>query len=128
MEGHSEKPLKLTREDKKFLLQLSVSNRDCLQTIAATELTAGLTSSLVCISIASIIISFSTILSDGVIKEAVMLTGFFLLLLGLYVTIKTCNDCQEPLRGAVKLNKQYEKQLHELYPIEKYPEVEEYHF
>lgn len=67
-------------------------------------------------------------MTDVVIKDIAILFSLSLLSGGFIISIKAIFDSTKTLKDVLKLNAQYQKQLQEIYPEEKYPQLKEYCF
>jgi len=106
---------KLSEEDKKFLLKLSVDNRNYLTTIAYILLTVTFSMSAFIFSILSVLISLKLM-----VEYLPYLAIFLFTIIGIIWYILG-NEWKKDFERAKKLQEQYERELKELYPkLEKY--------
>lgn len=100
----------LTKEDKKFLITMSINNRDFLTNIGHRFIAVTLTFMAIYISLCSYLIS--TIGLNNLTILTIVLITIFAAIIFRFLNCKT----KETLKNAKKCNEQYQKYLFEVYP------------
>ena len=102
--------VKLSRKDKELLFKLSVDNRNFLITLANLNITMTFSMTAFIISVLSILLVLNVF---NEYKQYLSISFFIIILIVWYIGTK---QWRKNFKGAMDLQKQYEKELKELYP------------
>jgi len=112
---------KLSKEDRKFLLNLNVLNRNHLIGVSDKIFTLSLFFMSIIISICSLVISITTYMkTDPLIP---LITIVILISLGLGTMFLIYRRASQLIEGTKKMQQRYEEHYSKLYPLEEYPEL-----
>ena len=104
---------KYNKEDKKFLINLYLKNRDFLTTLSHIQMTWLLSIS------AFIISTFSFLISTQILTNYVLYVFIPMMTILALLWIKIGKNVRQSLGGAKKFNEMYQKYYFDLYPEKK---------
>jgi|GEM_PF-6407689 len=118
---------KLTKEDKKFLIQLNLSNRDFLVNTANIIITTSLSITALLFSITSILLAFSYSIKDESERIPIYVVAAILFLIGFAVWVFYGRKASKHIANSKKLNEQYQRHFDEVFPEDDYQELKKYY-